>query len=47
MDKGVKTCGAALRGDPREEIAHKAEDLKADVLVIESRGMEAMKRVFN
>jgi nucleotide-binding universal stress UspA family protein len=46
MDKGIKVKGVALRGDPREEIVYKVEDVKADVLVIGSRGMGAMKRVF-
>jgi nucleotide-binding universal stress UspA family protein len=40
QDKGIKVRGVALRGDPREEIVHKVED----VLVIGSRGMGAVKR---
>ncbi|KAL3898987.1 MAG: hypothetical protein SGCHY_002360 [Lobulomycetales sp.] len=46
MDKNIKVKGVALRGDAREEIVYKVDDLKADVLVIGSRGMGAMKRVF-
>ncbi len=38
--------GVALRGDPREELVHKVEEVKADVLVIGSRGIGMMKRVF-
>jgi hypothetical protein len=53
----VRVRGVALRGDPREELVYKVcntsgviikkvEDVGADVLVIGSRGMGAMKRVF-
>ncbi|KAJ3219724.1 hypothetical protein HK099_004619 [Clydaea vesicula] len=42
----VKCKGVALRGDPREEIVYKVDNLKADVLVVGSRGMNAFKRAF-
>ncbi|KAJ3218722.1 hypothetical protein HDU67_004242 [Dinochytrium kinnereticum] len=38
--------GVALRGDPRDEIAYKVEDVKADMLVVGSRGLGAFKRAF-
>ncbi|KAJ3237650.1 hypothetical protein HDU78_003986 [Chytriomyces hyalinus] len=38
--------GVALRGDPRDELAYKVEDIKADMLVIGSRGLGALKRAF-
>ena len=38
--------GIALRGDARDEIAHKVEELKADMLVVGSRGLSAIKRAF-
>ncbi|KAJ3386026.1 Cysteine dioxygenase [Entophlyctis sp. JEL0112] len=38
--------GVALRGDPRDEIAYKVEDIKADMLIIGSRGLGAFKRAF-
>jgi nucleotide-binding universal stress UspA family protein len=34
-----------MRGDPREEIVNKVEEVKADVLVIGSRGMGALSRL--
>jgi nucleotide-binding universal stress UspA family protein len=34
----------ALRGDPRDEILYKVEELKADVLVVGSRGLGSFKR---
>ncbi|KAJ3118185.1 hypothetical protein HDU96_003472 [Phlyctochytrium bullatum] len=37
--------GVALRGDPRDEIAYKVDDLKADMLIVGSRGLGAFKRV--
>ncbi|KAJ3209540.1 hypothetical protein HDU83_002222 [Entophlyctis luteolus] len=36
--------GVALRGDPRDEIEFKVDELKADMLVIGSRGLGAFKR---
>ncbi|KAJ3130306.1 hypothetical protein HK101_005114, partial [Irineochytrium annulatum] len=36
--------GVALRGDPREEIADKVDNLGADVLVVGSRGLGPFKR---
>ncbi|KAJ3302538.1 hypothetical protein HDU76_005504 [Blyttiomyces sp. JEL0837] len=36
--------GVALRGDPPDEIAYKAADIKADMLIIGSRGLGAFKR---
>ncbi|KAJ3128973.1 hypothetical protein HK100_008878 [Physocladia obscura] len=38
--------GVALRGDPRDEIAYKVEDVHADMLVIGSRGLGAFKKTF-
>ncbi|KAI9365975.1 hypothetical protein DFJ73DRAFT_806517 [Zopfochytrium polystomum] len=38
--------GVALRGDPRDEIAYKVEDIKADMLIVGSRGLGALKRAF-
>ncbi|KAJ3409782.1 hypothetical protein CcCBS67573_g00793 [Chytriomyces confervae] len=38
--------GVALRGDPRDELAYKVEDIKADMLVIGSRGLGPFKRAF-
>ncbi|KAI8853321.1 hypothetical protein BC829DRAFT_382528, partial [Chytridium lagenaria] len=38
--------GVALRGDPRDEIAYKVDDIKADMLVVGSRGLGAFKRAF-
>ncbi|KAJ3069780.1 hypothetical protein HDU98_007166 [Podochytrium sp. JEL0797] len=36
--------GVALRGDARDELAYKVEDIKADMLVIGSRGLSGFKR---
>ncbi|KAI9330457.1 hypothetical protein DFJ73DRAFT_858550 [Zopfochytrium polystomum] len=36
--------GVALRGDPRDEIAFKVEEIRADMLVVGSRGLGAVKR---
>ncbi|KAL2914179.1 hypothetical protein HK105_206270 [Polyrhizophydium stewartii] len=36
----------ALRGDPREELLHKIEHLKADLVVMGSRGLGALSRTF-
>ncbi|KAJ3413488.1 hypothetical protein HDV05_007933 [Chytridiales sp. JEL 0842] len=38
--------GVALRGDPREELEYKTNDVHADMLVIGSRGLGAFKRTF-
>ncbi|KAI9355634.1 hypothetical protein DFJ73DRAFT_824499 [Zopfochytrium polystomum] len=38
--------GVALRGDPRDEIAFKVEEIHADMLVVGSRGLGAIKRAF-
>ncbi|KAJ3107246.1 hypothetical protein HDU97_004666 [Phlyctochytrium planicorne] len=38
--------GVALRGDPRDELAYKVEDVKADMLIVGSRGLGAFKRAF-
>jgi nucleotide-binding universal stress UspA family protein len=45
-DKKIKVRGVALKGDPREEIVHKVGEVKADILVIGSRGMGMLKRTF-
>jgi nucleotide-binding universal stress UspA family protein len=34
-----------MRGDPREEIVNKVEEVEADVLVIGIRGMGALSRL--
>ncbi|ORY52027.1 adenine nucleotide alpha hydrolases-like protein [Rhizoclosmatium globosum] len=38
--------GVALRGDARDEISYKVEDIHADMLVIGSRGLSGFKRAF-
>ncbi|KAJ3331349.1 hypothetical protein HDU76_003410 [Blyttiomyces sp. JEL0837] len=38
--------GVALRGDPRDELSYKVEDVKADMLIMGSRGLGAFKRTF-
>ncbi|RKO87022.1 hypothetical protein BDK51DRAFT_11095, partial [Blyttiomyces helicus] len=40
----VKCRAIALRGDAREEILAKSEELKAELVVVGSRGMGAFKR---
>jgi nucleotide-binding universal stress UspA family protein len=45
QDKVIHVRGIAMRGDPREEIVEKVEEVKADVLVIGSRGMGALSRL--
>jgi nucleotide-binding universal stress UspA family protein len=47
----LKTLGFALkaislRGDPRDELTRKVEELHVDLLVIGSRGLGAIKRYF-
>ncbi|KAJ3100591.1 hypothetical protein HDU97_002121 [Phlyctochytrium planicorne] len=44
LSKGVATRAIALRGDAREEIAAKTGEVKADVLVVGTRGMGIVKR---
>ncbi|KAJ3200859.1 hypothetical protein HK099_002487 [Clydaea vesicula] len=46
LNENIKCRGFALRGDPREEIVHKVNELNADVLIIGSRGMSTFKRMF-
>ncbi|KAI9096552.1 hypothetical protein DFS34DRAFT_145600 [Phlyctochytrium arcticum] len=36
----------ALRGDPRDELVYKTKELHADLFIIGSRGMGALKRTF-
>ena len=45
IEKGFKTSGIALRGDAKEELVYKIEEMKADVLIIGSRGMGIFKRM--
>jgi nucleotide-binding universal stress UspA family protein len=47
----LKTAGFtvkafSLRGDPREELTRKVSELNADMLVMGSRGMSTLKRMF-
>ncbi|KAJ3117847.1 hypothetical protein HDU96_005224 [Phlyctochytrium bullatum] len=44
LSRNVACRAIALRGDPREEIAAKVRELKADVLVVGTRGMGTFKR---
>ncbi|KAJ3311010.1 hypothetical protein HDU76_003228 [Blyttiomyces sp. JEL0837] len=46
LDKGIACRAIALRGDAREEIAAKVQEIKADMLVVGSRGLGAIKRAF-
>ncbi|KAI9355338.1 hypothetical protein DFJ73DRAFT_759010 [Zopfochytrium polystomum] len=48
MDKANvhRVRAIALRGDPREEITLKVEELRPDLLVVGSRGMGTVKRLF-
>jgi nucleotide-binding universal stress UspA family protein len=46
VQRNISARGVALRGDPRDEIVYKVKDLKADVLIMGSRGMGAVKRTF-
>eukprot|EP00834_Sanchytrium_tribonematis_P006101 NODE_420_length_7765_cov_0.831855.p5 type:complete len:182 gc:universal NODE_420_length_7765_cov_0.831855:2241-2786(+) len=36
----------AIRGDPRSELVRKSTELKADTIVVSSRGLGAIKRTF-
>ncbi|KAI8853320.1 hypothetical protein BC829DRAFT_486917 [Chytridium lagenaria] len=44
LDANVPCRAIALRGDPREEILAKANEVGADVIVCGTRGMSALKR---
>lgn len=44
-DAGFSVRAVALIGDPREEIIRKTEELEADVLIVGSRGLGALKRM--
>ncbi|TPX32713.1 hypothetical protein SmJEL517_g04240 [Synchytrium microbalum] len=47
LKKSNIACKAiAMRGDPRDEITRKVQELNADVLVVGSRGLGAIKRTF-
>nr|KAJ3418394.1 hypothetical protein HK105_008362 [Polyrhizophydium stewartii] len=43
---GFHVRAIALRGDPREELVHKIEQLKADLVVMGSRGLGVLSRTF-
>ena len=42
----ILTKGLMLRGDPRDEIVKKIEQVKADSIIVGSRGMGSIKRFF-
>jgi nucleotide-binding universal stress UspA family protein len=42
----ISVKGIVLRGDPREELIRKANEVKASVLIIGSRGLGSFKRTF-
>ncbi|TPX65124.1 hypothetical protein SpCBS45565_g05401 [Spizellomyces sp. 'palustris'] len=46
LKTGAKCRAIALRGDPRDELVYKTKELHADLFVIGSRGMGAIKRAF-
>ncbi|KND02077.1 hypothetical protein, variant [Spizellomyces punctatus DAOM BR117] len=46
LKAGAKCRAIALRGDPRDELVYKTKELHADLFVIGSRGMGAIKRTF-
>ena len=45
VEKGIKVTGYALKGEVKDEIVYKCDELKADVLIIGSRGMGIFKRM--
>ncbi|KAJ3021458.1 hypothetical protein HKX48_008464 [Thoreauomyces humboldtii] len=46
MKAQIKCRAISLRGDPRDEIVHKCIDIDPVMLVVGSRGMTGLKRVF-
>ncbi|KAI9142803.1 hypothetical protein BKA69DRAFT_1027172, partial [Paraphysoderma sedebokerense] len=44
--EGISVKAIALRGDPRTEIMRKLNELKPDMLILGSRGLGAIKRMF-
>jgi len=42
--RGYNVRAVAIRGEPREDIIAKAEDIKADAIIVGSRGLGAVKR---
>jgi nucleotide-binding universal stress UspA family protein len=47
LKKAKISCKAiAMRGDPRDELVRKVGELHADMLIMGSRGMGALKRTF-
>ncbi|KAJ3337275.1 hypothetical protein HDU93_001362 [Gonapodya sp. JEL0774] len=44
--KHISVKAIAMRGDPRDEVVRKVTELDADVLIMGSRGMGALKRAF-
>ena len=43
---GYFVRAVAIRGDPRSEIVRKSSELKADTVIVSSRGLGAIKRTF-
>ncbi|KAI9203835.1 uncharacterized protein BJ171DRAFT_562171 [Polychytrium aggregatum] len=46
LKRNISCRAIALRGDPRDEIIVKLEEIKADMIIMGSRGMGALKRAF-
>ncbi|KAL2914183.1 hypothetical protein HK105_206274 [Polyrhizophydium stewartii] len=46
QNHGIHTRAIALRGDAREELLFKIEDVKADLVIMGSRGLGAVRRAF-
>ncbi|KAI9137300.1 hypothetical protein BKA69DRAFT_1098647 [Paraphysoderma sedebokerense] len=44
--RGYNVRAIAIRGEPRTDIIAKAEDIKADAIIVGSRGLGAIKRTF-
>ena len=44
--KGCHVRAIALRGDSREELVFKIEEVKADLVIVGSRGLSGFKKAF-